>query len=87
PALEGFEEITRRIEMSETAFLGLRLVREGLSRAAFAARFGESLDAVFGDTFTVLERQGLIAHDGDCLRLTERAYLISNQVFSRLLLD
>ncbi|MCC6904900.1 MAG: radical SAM family heme chaperone HemW, partial [Anaerolineae bacterium] len=42
PALEGFEEITRRIEMSETAFLGLRLVREGLSRAAFAARFGES---------------------------------------------
>ncbi len=85
PAVEGFERIERPLEMSETAILALRLVREGISRSGFARRFGRALDEVFGPALEALERAGLLAADGDRVRLTERAYLVSNQVFVRLL--
>lgn len=85
PAVEGWEAISERLAMSETVILGLRLVREGISRTDFARRFGCTLDQVFGLELERLERIGLIEDSGDAIRLTERAYLLSNQVFWRLL--
>ena len=85
PATGGYEEIDRALAMSETLILGLRLVREGVSSDDFARRFGCTPDEVFGPALDELERIGLLERTGAAIRLTERGYLLSNQVFVRLL--
>ena len=70
--------------MWETAFLGLRLVREGLGADAFAARFGVDLDTAFGDCLAALAADGLVERDRAGIRLTGRGRLLSNEVFVRL---
>ena len=49
PAVSGQETVGRRLAMGEMMMLGLRLVQEGVSEAGFRARFGVSLDQVFGE--------------------------------------
>jgi oxygen-independent coproporphyrinogen-3 oxidase len=85
PALEDSEEINRQTAMAETVILGLRLVREGVQASAFAQRFGCSLDEVYGEVIEELSALGLIERTEDGIRLTRRAYLVSNQVFIRFL--
>lgn len=85
PALDNFEIINRALEMSETAILNLRLVQEGIDKAAFESRFSISLEAVFGDILAELANLGLIEDDNQHVRLTRQGYLLSNQVFMRLL--
>jgi oxygen-independent coproporphyrinogen-3 oxidase len=85
PALDGYEVIDRALEMSETAILNLRLVEEGIDKAAFQARFSTSVDAVFGNVLADLTGLGMVEDDGQKVRLTRRGYLLSNQVFMRLL--
>lgn len=85
PAVAGYEVIDEVLEMSETLILGLRLVGQGVRRVDFEARFGRSLDSVFGPALKESEALGLIQQTDDSVRLTERGYLLSNQVFMRLL--
>lgn len=85
PAISGCEEIDQALAMSETLILGLRLVREGVHSADFARRFGCTPDEVFGPMLDELERIGLLERTGATIRLSERGYLLSNQVFMRLL--
>lgn len=85
PAAEGYEQIDRALEMSETLILGLRLVREGVRRADFIRRFGCTPEEVFGPALDEAERLGLLERTSTGIRLSERGYLLSNQVFVRLL--
>lgn len=85
PAVDGYEQIDRPTEMSETLILGLRLVQEGISSAAFAQRYGCTPDDLFGPEIRELEQLGLLERQGDRIRLSRRGYLLSNQVFVRLL--
>lgn len=85
PAAEGFETIDEWLAMTEMMILGLRLVADGVQRSHFARRFGRTVDEVFGGTVSDLVGLGLLVDDGQTIRLTERAYLISNQVFVRFL--
>lgn len=85
PAAEDFEAIDGRLAMIETMILGLRLTGEGVQRERFARRFGRPVDEVFGGAISELVGLGLLVDDGQALRLTERAYLISNRVFVRFL--
>lgn len=85
PAAEGWEAIDEGLAMRETVILGLRLVGEGVSAADFAARYGRELGEVFGATIDPLVDARLLEWVGNRLRLTERAYLISNQVFVRFM--
>lgn len=78
------EEISRALEMAETAILGLRLV-DGLDLASFGRRFGVSFDTVFAQRLAPLGEYGLVARAGDRIRLTERGLLLGNEVFERLL--
>jgi oxygen-independent coproporphyrinogen-3 oxidase len=71
--------------MSETVILGLRLLEEGVSHSDFVDRFGCTLHEMFGEVIAPLIDLGLLRDDEDALRLTERAYLVSNQVFMRFL--
>jgi len=86
-ALEGYDLIDEAMAMSEALILGLRRVRDGVSHAEFHQRYGHTLNEIFGETLKRLVGAGLLTDDGETLRLAERAYLISNQVFNQLLPD
>jgi oxygen-independent coproporphyrinogen-3 oxidase len=65
---------------AETMFMGLRL-SEGVSRQRFAARCGLPLDQVYGGILHELAAQGLLADDGECVRLTAQGRMLGNRVF------
>ncbi len=69
----------------EALFLGLRLV-EGVSLGRLRSEFeGTLVDGMMGEV-RELGVAGLMARDGDRVRLTRRGRMISNEVFERLLL-
>ena len=80
----GGETIGPAQAMGETMMLGLRL-NEGVGAAAFGARFGYALDAVYGPELEALVTEGLIEWDSARVRLTARGRLLGNQVFARFL--
>ena len=65
---------------SETMFLGLRRL-DGVDEAAFAARFGDRIEAVF-PAATRLLALGMLERSAGRLRLTRAALPIANQVFA-----
>lgn len=84
PARASSETITPDMARSETMFLGLRLLQEGVSAEEFAARHGQSLD-VFAPQIAELVELGLLERVGSRIRLTPRGRLLGNQVFIRFL--
>jgi oxygen-independent coproporphyrinogen-3 oxidase len=66
----------------EAFFLGLRLNR-GLDLRYIALRFG--LPGEVEDTIAQLCSEGLLEREGSVVRLSERARLLSNEVFQRFL--
>jgi len=80
------EEQTVEMEMADTAILSLRL-NEGLDVKAFRGRFGRSLDDVYGPVLDETASLGLLEYQNGRVRLTERARLLANEVFVRLLAD
>ncbi|MHB8625550.1 MAG: radical SAM family heme chaperone HemW [Aggregatilineales bacterium] len=72
--------ISRDQEMDETVMTGLRLTREGLNRAAFAARFGVSVEVVYAEAFARLAAFDMLDITPDRIRLRSGARLISNQI-------
>jgi oxygen-independent coproporphyrinogen-3 oxidase len=71
-------------EMSETAFLALRL-REGLDMAAFEARFGVDFERVFGDALRETRTLGLTEVREGRLRLRDEAVMLGDEAFIRFL--
>jgi oxygen-independent coproporphyrinogen-3 oxidase len=82
-AVAAYHPIGRDEAMSDTAITQLRLLEEGLDLAAFAGRFGQGFDAVYGDTVRQLEDWDLLRRSDGRLLLTERGRFLSNQVFYR----
>jgi oxygen-independent coproporphyrinogen-3 oxidase len=78
--VEAGEVIDRQGEMAETMMVGLRL-RSGIANARFQARFGESIEAIWGETIDPYLEQGLLEWAGDYLRLTDRGLRLGNQVW------
>lgn len=78
------EQLERATMMQEQLLLGLRLVREGVSLAGFAARFGQSLAEVYPQAVAIGLERGLTewvqAPDGPHLRLTRAGRFLANQV-------
>lgn len=87
PSLDAEETIDQRLEMGETMMMGLRLTREGVHRADFAARFGQSLESVFGSEIVRLKQLGLLSETDQRLLLTPQGRLLGNQVFLAFLPD
>ena len=93
PSTVNHHRLTPREEMQETMLTGLRLVREGVSDAAFRERFGMGVTEAFPKDVDELIRLGLlewnnkktseVSETSEVLRLTSRARLVSNQVFMR----
>jgi len=85
--MEAGKDVRREIErlvpeeqMEEFMILGLRMMR-GVSRAEFQKRFGTPIETVYGSALKKLERQGLLALEGDTISLTDTGIDVSNQVF------
>jgi oxygen-independent coproporphyrinogen III oxidase len=79
------EFVTASKAFEESLFLGLRL-NAGVSLQALRDQFG---DAMLGEALVAmreLSAAGLLALSGDCVALTDRGRVVSNEVFSRLLL-
>ena len=84
-AAETSLPVDRWTAMQEHMMVGLRLLDEGVSDARFSQRFGVTLKQAFPKQIQQLEQKGLLewAGDGsDVLRLSQRGWLLGNQVFS-----
>jgi len=84
-AAETALPVDRWTAMQEHMMVGLRLLDEGVSDARFSQRFGVTLKQAFPKQIQQLEQKGLLewAGDGsDVLRLSQRGWLLGNQVFS-----
>jgi oxygen-independent coproporphyrinogen-3 oxidase len=82
-AVAAYHPVDQTEAMSDTAITQLRLLQEGLDLAAFAGRFGQTFDEVYGDTVRQLESWDLLRRVDGHLLLTERGRFLSNQVFYR----
>jgi len=69
----------------EAMWLGLRQLRAGVSRRAFAARFGEDPVARFAAVLGPLEQAGAVEVDAERVRLTARGALLADEVGLRFL--
>ncbi len=83
-ALAQASSVSRQTALEETFFLALRLTR-GVDLRHVAAEFGEEAAEAFRDAIAEFVDGGLITRDGDCIRLTARGRLLSNEVFQRFI--
>jgi oxygen-independent coproporphyrinogen-3 oxidase len=74
--------LDEREAQSEAVFLGLRLLRRGISLSEYRARFGTDLRAGRAADLARLSEAGLISCDDDLIRLTRHGALLSNEVFT-----
>jgi oxygen-independent coproporphyrinogen-3 oxidase len=79
------ETIDERTAMGETMMLGLRLLENGVSRTAFHARHGISLDEQFPAQLERMQSHGLLDADDDRVRLTQRGAMLANSVCAEFL--
>lgn len=86
PGWDEAHTLSCKEELEECWFLGLRLNR-GVDMASLRKDFGTATVQVFEPVLAELERDGSIQRTGDRMALTERGRLISNEVFSRFLLE
>lgn len=82
---ENIQYLTRTEQMEEFMFLGLRLT-EGVSRQAFAQKFGVPIEKVYGEALTKMQEQGLLCAE-ESIRMTSYGMDISNYVMSQFLLS
>jgi oxygen-independent coproporphyrinogen-3 oxidase len=76
----GREQLNEQDARAEAMFLGLRMMR-GVDARAYGELFGVDLKHEHRDELARLSEAGLIAIDGDTIRLTETGALLSNEVF------
>ncbi|MCD8300921.1 MAG: radical SAM family heme chaperone HemW [Clostridiales bacterium] len=79
------EERTRKTEMEEFFFLGLRMT-EGVTRNDFRDRFDAEPESLYGDALVQLKEQGLLEMSEGRIYLTARGVDVSNYVFQQLML-
>ncbi|MBW3633426.1 MAG: coproporphyrinogen III oxidase family protein, partial [Chloroflexi bacterium] len=79
------EQIDGATAMAETMMLGLRLLTDGVSKAAFEARHGISIENQFDPQIAKFTDLGLLEADGRSVRLTPRGALIANSVCAEFL--
>lgn len=79
PVELGSEDIDEATSRCETMMLGLRLLREGVDQARFAARYGAPVAHFYARALEQGVAQGLLDVTDERIRLTERGRFVSNQ--------
>lgn len=70
----------------ESLFLGLRL-NEGVRLEQLRSEFGDAMAGAVTPALAEVADAGLVEVEGDCVRLTARGRMVSNEVFNRLLIE
>ncbi len=73
-----------REAMAERLFLGLRML-DGVDLELFRREFGMSFEEAYPDESSSLFSGGFLESSGGRLRLAEKSFLVSNQIFMRFL--
>jgi oxygen-independent coproporphyrinogen-3 oxidase len=84
--LPEIEVVSTEEAFEESLFLGLRL-NAGVRLTLLRERFGEALFAQSLPAIQEVCEAGLLCLSADSIALTDRGRMVSNEVFSRLLLD
>lgn len=84
---DNYQKLSDADKMEEFMFLGLRMCR-GISKSAFAQKFGVEMDTVYGDIVNYYLQNNLLAEhaDSDRIYLTDRGFDISNYILSDFIL-
>lgn len=80
-----FDVIGLERSFEESLFLGLRL-NHGIDLHLLRGQFGEAMVQASMPAFLEVREAGLLELDGDQARLTAQGRMVSNEVFSRLLI-
>ena len=80
------ETIECKTAIFETMMLGMRLA-EGVSYDSFYSLFNVTIQDVYGEVFADLEDMGLVEFCGKSVQLSRKGKRLSNEVFSRLILE
>lgn len=78
------EVLTKKDQMEEFMFLGLRLIR-GVSAADFQNQFGQTIEEVYGAVIRDFTGKGLLQTEGDRIALTKEGLNLANVVFAAFL--
>lgn len=78
-------EQSRKEEIEERIFLGLRLLNDGLNLREFELDFGLSLESLYPERLPFLLQQNLLEIQQGRLRLSSGAVTVSNAVFAEFL--
>lgn len=83
---EDLQVLTRREQMEETMFLGLRM-NKGVEKERFRYLFGVSMEEVYGTVIEKNCRDGLLVQDEKTVALTDKGRDLSNYVMAQFLMD
>jgi oxygen-independent coproporphyrinogen-3 oxidase len=86
-AVTGSHPVSHAEAISDTMMTQLRLLNEGLDLAEFQQQFGQSLAETYNGTLDQMLDWELVAVRDGRLRLTQKGWFLSNQVFYRFMLD
>ena len=81
---EEVQELSRREQMEEFMFLGLRLTK-GISEQEFKDCFGCALESVYGEVLRKNLKDGLLIRENGRVYLTAKGLDLSNYVFAQFL--
>lgn len=81
---EEVQNLSRREQMEEFMFLGMRLTK-GISKTEFERLYGCPVEDVYGEVLKRNQEDGLLAVDEARIRLTEKGLDLSNYVFAQFL--
>jgi oxygen-independent coproporphyrinogen-3 oxidase len=80
---EAYQSLTRQEALSESFFLGLRLL-DGVDLRQLEAEFGAApLQEQYGETINDLLAKGLLVKSDQRLAISSEAIIIANRIFSR----
>ncbi|MCD8020972.1 MAG: radical SAM family heme chaperone HemW [Clostridiales bacterium] len=82
---EGYFVTDEKDRMEDYMIFGLRKMA-GVSIRRFEDEFSVSMDEIYGETIQRYESMGLLALEGDSLRLTDAGIDVSNRIFEEFLL-
>lgn len=85
PAVPPSVEQALHTEQEETMFMGLRLLKEGMSNERFEARFGCDLQSRYGTVIDDLASRALVTFTDGRLCLTPEGLPLANEVFGAFL--
>jgi len=80
------ERLDQKQQIEEEMFLGLRK-KKGVSFPNFQKKFGVNITEIYGEVIEELVQQGLIENINNSIHLTEKGFMLGNEVFQAFLLD